>query len=226
MIEINLLSGAEKRRPRRRGTVPGLPKLPAFRGDPWLAGLGAVGLLTVLFTAFVFWRTGSARAELEARLEQAVDDSTRFASTIALVENLRARQDTVVQRVGVIQSVDGRRYVWPHLVDEISRAVPEYTWLTRLTSSEAPGPAADTTGADTAAAPPPAFSLEGAAGSTQALTRLMKNLELSPFIRDVVLVTSQQVSEEGRSFQRFTLEARYEQPDSSLIETIPVLTVR
>jgi hypothetical protein len=65
--------------------------------------------------------------------------------------------------------------------------------------------------------------VEGAAGSTQALTRFMKNLELSPMIRDVALVTSEQATTAGRTYLKFTLEARYEKPDSSLLEIVPVL---
>jgi hypothetical protein len=53
----------------------------------------------------------------------------------------------------------------------------------------------------------------------------MKNLEESAFIRDVTLVTSEQADEQGRAVHRFTLEARYETPDSSAIETVPLIVV-
>jgi hypothetical protein len=51
----------------------------------------------------------------------------------------------------------------------------------------------------------------------------MKNLEASPFIRDVTLVTAEQVETDGRTTQKFTLEARYQIPDSSAIQTVPIL---
>ena len=73
--------------------------------------------------------------------------------------------------------------------------------------------------------PPPGFNLEGNAATTQSLTRFMKNLEASPFIRDVALVTSEQTQTQGRTYLKFTLEARWEQPDSTLIETVPVVPV-
>ena len=28
--------------------------------------------------------------------------------------------------------MDGDRYVWPHLLDEVTRALPAYTWLVDL----------------------------------------------------------------------------------------------
>ena len=214
--------------------------LPKMGGDPRVMALGGAAFLLVILGALGFWQTGNARTTLEAEIETEVTDSARLARTISLMETLDARRDTIESKIAVIRSVDGRRYVWPHLLDEVSRAVPPFTWLTKLSASDepaapatpapAPPPAADTSKAAAPAAPAvpaepegPAFSVEGAAGSTQALTRFMKNLELSPMIRDVALVTSEQTSTDGRTYLKFTLEARYEQPDSSLLEIVPVL---
>lgn len=238
MIQINLLpSGTPKRASSARGARP--LSLPTIGGDPRMALLGGAAFLLVIFAGLGWWRTGAARTELTAQVDREVADSARLARTISLMETLDARRDTIESKISVIRSVDGRRYVWPHLLDEVSRAVPPYTWLTKLATSDeaeaaapAPAPAApaDTTKKDSAAPPPapveppgPAFSLEGAAGSTQALTRFMKNLELSPMIRDVALVTSEQATTDGRTYLKFTLEARYEKPDSSLLEIVPLL---
>ncbi len=233
MIQINLLPGGT---PKRASAARGArtPSLPLLGGDPRVAGVGLAALLLVILAGFGWWKTGAARTELQASVDREMADSVRLARTISLMETLDARRDTIENKISVIRSVDGRRYVWPHLMDEVSRAVPPFTWLTKLATTDdaeaAPAPApADTAKRDSGArvAPPepegPAFSLEGAAGSTQALTRFMKNLELSPMIRDVALVTSEQTTTEGRTYLKFTLEARYEQPDSSLLEIVPVL---
>ncbi len=192
-----------------------MPSLPSFGGEPRIVALGAVALLVLLFLGFSVWRTGARKAELELRIGQEVTDSTRFASTIALVNTMRARQDTVQQKIGVIRSVDERRYLWPHLMDEIGRAVPDFTWLTQITS----------TAATDSLAVGPMITVQGNAGSTQALTRFMKNLESSPFIRRVTLVTSEKVTEEGLSMQRFTLEANYEEPPAAVIQTVPIVII-
>lgn len=213
-------------------------------GDPRVAGVAGAGVLFLVLAAFLWWRTGSARAELMGKVDQAVSDSTRLARTISLMQQMDSRRDTMERKIDAIRSVDGRRYIWPHLLDEISRAVPQYTWLVKVsTEEEEPPPPPPTRGtvpmtaadsakarADSAALPAvvvppgPTFTLEGNTGSTQALTRLMKNLEASPMIREVALVTSEQANEQGRTFLKFTLEAQYEEPDSALIETVPVMT--
>ncbi|MBA4159603.1 MAG: PilN domain-containing protein [Gemmatimonadetes bacterium] len=215
MIEINLLPGGDKRRPTRQSAAPASSrralKVPGFGADPWMVGLGAAAVLLLLAAAGIWWSTASATTRLESQIAQEVTDSTRYAATIDLVTSLRARQDTIQQKIEVIRSVDTRRYVWPRVLDEISRSVPAFTWLGKMESAEGDGG--------------PTLTLEGSAGSTQALTRFMKNLEASPFIRDVTLVTTEQVEAEGRTLNRFTLEARYEAPDSTFIETIPVVVV-
>lgn len=179
--------------------------------------LGAGAALVLLVIVFAIWRVGQRRAELEAQLQTETSDSTRFATTIELVQSLRSRQDTIQQKIGVIREVDQRRYVWPHLLDEISTSVPAFTWLSEISSAEA---------ADTTQTGALRFTLQGNAASTQALTRLMKNLETSPFVRGVTLITSEQEEEQGRVVHRFTLEAQYESPDSTAIQTVPIITIQ
>jgi Tfp pilus assembly protein PilN len=239
LIEINLLpAGEKKRRPAgRSGAARRGPALPKFAGDPYMLGLGLLGAAIFLWLGFSWWRVNTAQAAVESRIETETRDSTRFASTIQLVEAMESRQDTIESKIEVIRGVDERRYIWPHLLDEISRAIPPYTWLTKLAAvetEESAAPAQPKTAADSAAvkaaaeAKPegPAFNLEGNTGSTQALTRFMKSLEASPFIRDVTLVTSEQTTTAGRTYQKFTLEARYETPDSSFVESVPVISIR
>ena len=245
MIEINLIpSGAAARRaPAGRSLRPGGAGLPKLGADPRMAGLAVAALLLVVLSAFTFWKTGTRRAELTEQVAREEAEAARLRRTIAMLETLRARQDTMGRKIDVIRSVDGRRYVWPHLLDEVSRAVPQYTWLTKVAvidepepapaAAPAPGAAADSAKADSAAAAAaapvvpagPAFNLEGNAANTQALTRFMKNLEASPMIRGVALITSEQTENQGRTYTRFTLEARFEEPDSALLETVPVIPV-
>jgi Tfp pilus assembly protein PilN len=216
LIEINLAPGGAAPRVRsRRSPTLSLPSLPALGGDgKTYLSIGA-GVLLLGLMLFGYWRMGQRQVELTEGIEEQLADSARFASTIALVNSLQARQDTVTQKIGVIRSVDTRRYVWPHLLDEISLAVPAYTWLTQITSTE------PTDSLETG----PAFTVQGSAGSTQAMTRFMKNLETSAFVEGVTLITSEQEIVEGRTIQRFSLEARYSEPDAAAVEMVPFVVL-
>jgi Tfp pilus assembly protein PilN len=125
---------------------------------------------------------------------------------------LNARRDSIAQRVGIIQEIDGDRYVWPHIMDEVARALPDYTWLEDLLQTS-PGE-------------PLTFRIVGQAGNNFAVTQFMENLEGSPFVRNVELVsTEQEVLATGginRIVNRFELEAEYERPPPELLETVPL----
>lgn len=245
MIEINLLPSGATRRPAAPGRRPaaggGGSSLSGLGADPRVAALAGVGVLLLLGGGYWWWSAGQTRAALASEVEAAQADSVRLERTIALMKTLDTRRDTIDQKMDVIREVDTRRYVWPHLLDEVSRATPPYMWLTKLAAVEdeaAPAPAPAATPADTSKAKAdsvaaaavvrpsgPVFNIEGHAGATEALTRFMKNLESSPMIRDVSLVTSQQEPVQGRAVLKFTLEARWEEPDSAFIETVPLITV-
>ncbi len=216
LIEINLAPGAAAARGKRKALASlKLPAMPSLGGDVRILGGVAAGLLVVGLAGFGYWRMGAHQEALRLRIEQEVTDSIRYASTIELVRTLQARQDTVKQKIEIIRSVDSKRYLWGHLLDEISKSVPAYVWLTAIGSAEAP----DATG--TAGS----ITIQGNAGSTQSLTRFMKNLESSPYVREVTLITSQQTEIDGRTVQRFSLEARQRVPAPSETVTVPLVAM-
>jgi Tfp pilus assembly protein PilN len=213
LIEINLAPGNSSAS-LGSGRLTGLklPALPSLGGDarPLLGAVVAIGLLTLAPWHYI--QMGEREGALATAIQQEAADSAAFASTIALMHSLRAQQDTVRQKIEVIRGVDSRRLVWPRLMGEISVAIPAYAWLTEISSTEA----ADSTMAG------PHLTLQGYVGSTQALTRFMKNLEGSAFVRDVTLITTHQEELEGRTVLRFGLEARYVMPDAAMITTVPL----
>ncbi len=216
MIEVNLLpEGRKKKGPRRgpRWSLPSLPDFDKLPKDRWILGAVGAGVFALATIGFLFFQVAGVAEELEVRVEEAVQDSTRYADIIEGAERLQARSDSIAQRVAVIQEIDGARYVWPHLLDEVARALPDFTWLMRFTQIT---PEPDLT-----------FTIEGRAGTYFALTTFMENLETSPFIRGVRLLSSDQVSvevgDEGeRSVYEFTLEAARQDPPREILETIPL----
>jgi Tfp pilus assembly protein PilN len=239
MIEINLSPGASR---KSRGRSAGVALAGVFGDakasikDPYLiaavlsllAAAGGVGSMHV---------TQTATAEtLAVREEQAVADSTRFASVLRSRSRAEAKRDSVLNQLAVIRSIDADRFVWPHVMDEVSRALPPYTWLKTLAvaapqaapAGAGPAPApGDSTSATPVAPELARFRVVGNTVDIQALTRFMKLLESSPFIQNVQLARSEMAMVEGKEVTEFTLDAQYERPDSSMILTAPVsVTVR
>lgn len=240
MIEINLLPGAA-RKAKGRGAGFSLAGVvgdaQSSIKDPFLIAAVASVLLAVGTVAGMHLTQASTTSTLASREELAVADSSRFAAVLRQRRSAEAKRDSVQRQLEVIRSIDSDRFVWPHVMDEVSRALPPYTWLKSLAvavSQPAPQPATPAS-ADSAAraqgpapAPEPArFRLVGNTVDIQALTRFMKLLESSPFIQNVQLARSEMALVDGKEVTEFTLEAQYERPDSTVIMTAPVsLSVR
>lgn len=216
MIEVNLLPGVSKRSARKSNRSGGgfLSRLGKMGGvDRWAAFIAGAWIVGPAVVVWLFLDTGSRIDELNTQVQDAVRDSTRYAGIIAAQERLIARRDSIRQRLEVIQEIDQGRYVWAHIMDEVSRALPDYTWLHRLQHLS---------GEDLV----PEIQISGRTGSTFALTRFMTDLEASPFIRSVRLTTTQQVQDaKGRVMHEFILVATYEVPSPELLDVVPLIVV-
>jgi Tfp pilus assembly protein PilN len=242
MITVNLRPDLKRKRPRRSllGSLDGVRALGSKIKDPVLlvAVVAWVGVLGWL--GYVFTSTTRDLNALTPQLEQSRAENKRFKAFLAEKRHQEMVRDSLVSQIGVIRTVDGDRYVWAHLLDEVTRALPAYTWLVDLgpagavshpgTPAPAPPPppaAAAKPGnkADTAAPAGPAvvqFELNGRTVDIQAYTRFLRQLEASPWITDVTPVSAQTVVEKERPVTAFTIRATYRQADSAYIKTVPL----
>ena len=81
---------------------------------------------------FVFVGTGARAERAQPQLEQSRAENKRFKAFLAEKRHQEIIRDSLVAQIGVIRTVDGDRYVWPHVLDEVTRALPAYTWLVDL----------------------------------------------------------------------------------------------
>lgn len=213
MIEINLLPGTQKRKKGAAGgafplkmpaSLPPVDRITTFMAVAWIVSLLAL--------SWMFFGVRSQRADLQVSLDQAAADSARYSRLIETQASLQARQDTIAQKLSIIQDIDAGRYIWPHILDEISRALPPYTWIESIDQRSG--------GTE------PAFVMNGRTGSLPALTRFMDALEASPFLRNVELVSAEQAQigsgDEARIVNNFALTGNYQQPPLDMIETVPL----
>jgi type IV pilus assembly protein PilN len=242
MIEINLLPGAGK---KARGNAAGpgigskLASVAAQIRQPYMMACIASLAISGAVVYVMNLRQEAAGSELAATEQKQVQDSTRYAAVLREKKKAETQRDSVVHQLNIIKAIDNNRFVWPHIMDEISRAMPQYTWLTSLeqTSAVTIVGTIDTSTAkkskkakaETEDEPPPAlrFRIAGNTVDIQALTRFMKLLEASPFVQNVQLEKSNLAIVDGKDVTEFSLSAEYQTPDSTAIRTIPLtLSVR
>jgi Tfp pilus assembly protein PilN len=214
VIEVNLLPGSRKRQSRKRSASVKVPTVKVLPKDRWVLAAIVATVVALGATGWFMLSLRQERTDAQVALDAAVQDSARFADLIERTNRLQARRDSIVQRVAVIQEIDQGRYIWPHALDELARALPDYTWLTEV--------------AQIAQNPDLRIVVRGRAGNNIALTVFMDQLESSPYFRDVTLVTSEQAPETtGEGSQQvvyaFELQLTFVQPPLETLETVPLL---
>jgi Tfp pilus assembly protein PilN len=255
MIEINLLPGTGRKKVKRSGGGGGggggrsLPKidfgtmfanLRARVTEPWLIGGVSTTIVVVAAVAGMYVYQARREATVTEAQQKAVQDSTRYAAVLKEREKAEAKRDTVLRSLNLIRAIDDDRFIWPHVLDEVSRALPPYTWLVSLTYT-GPGQAQQAV----STLPPPSTS-DGAGGhkrrfvqtaiprdtvrlrligntvDIQALTRFMTQLESSPYFDQVQLAKSERANDNGKEVTQFQLDMLYNRPDGALVRRVPL----
>ena len=248
MIEVNLLPGAKKKA-RRGGGGPSLKIGPMIAGivakvkDPWLIAAVVTPIIMLIAVGFLFTTQRARASTLGAEEKKATDDSAHYASVMEDQRRAIAKRDSAQVQVAIIKSIDEDRLIWPHILDEVSRNLPEYTWITLLQVTGTPQgqfvPSAK------ALMPPeemgktkkktPSKPLElpkdtvrvrimGRTVDIQALTRFMTRLEDSPFLGNVVFQKSELATDAGKELVQFVIDVTYTPPDSTHVRRV-ALTV-
>jgi Tfp pilus assembly protein PilN len=127
-----------------------------------------------------------------------------------------------VAEINIIRGIDADRYVWPHILDQITKALPPYTWLTSVTvGGGAPiGPVTPAAATDSAGAPAVRVWVTGSTVDIQAYTTFLRQLAASPWFTDVSPATSSTVIEADRPVTAFNLSFKYKIADSVYIRTV------
>lgn len=202
MIRINLHPAAQKAaRERRKGiklTAPAWMKGEGVGRDRWTLALVACAILVVLFCGALFFRQRALETELSQQLDAATADSARLADLRVLSDSLTAREKQIQDRVALVRRLDNNRFVWPHVMAEVSHALPRYAWLTGIKESS-PLPNLE-------------VQLQGVAASPLVITDFVSNLQQSPYFSEVRIVGTQKQVVDELTAQAFTLVVHYSAP--------------
>jgi Tfp pilus assembly protein PilN len=228
MITINLRPGQRRKRAGSplAGVMDRLKAAGAKVKEPMLLAAIVAWVVVIGGLGYVWLSNASELGALEPQLEQARSENRRFKTFIQQKRRQELIRDSLVSQIATIRSVDGDRYVWSHVMDEVARALPAYTWLVEMgiaASVPTPTAAADTSAAsDSVAAPTVQFQLTGRTVDIQAYTKFLRQLEASPWISEVTPVMAQTVIEKERPVTAFTIRATVRKADSAYIRTVPL----
>jgi type IV pilus assembly protein PilN len=189
MIRINLL--AVERERTKRGAL-----IPAAHRTTIAASLILIG--TALIVVWGFWYLRQTSARLDEELAASERETQQLRSVLAQVQKFEARRAQLQQRVSLIEQLRRGQSGPVHVLDEISKAVPERLWLTQLRQK----------GEE--------FTLDGMTTSMTGLADFVANLETSRwFKKPIDIIDSQvQADKDAGSLFKFSVKAVFNNPEA------------
>jgi type IV pilus assembly protein PilN len=187
MIRINLIS--QTREKPRRSAPTGM----AGSGQKITVACTLILALAALGLGWWYWTLRKEASQLTDRIASAEQETARLKTMIVQVQQFEERKTQLQQRVTLIEVLRRGQSSPVHVLDSVSRSVPDMLWLTQMEQK----------GAD--------LTIEGRCMSLTSISDFVDNLGRSGwFKKPVEIVDSQLESSTGGTGDviRFTVKAQ------------------
>lgn len=188
MIKINLLT--EKITPirsRPRGTGEGRRNLV----------FGLIILAALAYVAFQWSLYRSKIAELDTQLTQAREEKDRLQRIHEQVDEYDRKKKELNQKIDIISELKKKQTGPVHLLDEVSKALPNRLWLNSLKQQKEGK-----------------VVLDGEAVTLPEVADFIQNLRASPYVANPELINS----EERQGIIVFSMTFDFQQPEERVPE--------
>jgi len=180
MIRINLLPvRAAQKKARMQGQLIVL-----------VLTLLVTGLVCGGLYAYVAGKVAAEKKEI-AEIEKEIQ---RLKKTIGKVAHFKKLQKEFQAKLDVLDKLKERKTGPVHLLDELSRVLPDKLWLSSFKESGG------------------GVSIKGIGLNEETVAKFMRDLEASPYYRQVELKVTEQTSKDGLKLQKFDISCRTETP--------------
>jgi type IV pilus assembly protein PilN len=187
MIRINLIA-VERERTRKRVLIP-----PAHRVT---VGATVILLGTAFLIGWWFWSLRQESIRVDEELVRAEAATRQIRSVLEQVRKFESQRALLQQRVTLIEQLRKGQYAPVHLLDEISKSLPDRLWLSELTQ----------TGGD--------FAISGMTDSLTAVSDFVANLESTKWFKRPVEIIDSQVTPDAKAgdLVKFQIKAQFVDP--------------
>jgi type IV pilus assembly protein PilN len=127
MIRINLISQTREK-PRRRAPATSL----VGSGQKITVACTLILALAALGTGWWYWSLRKEAAKLTDDIVAAESETKRLQALIVQVRQFESRKAQLQERVSLIETLRRGQSSPVHVLDAISRSVPDMLWLTQL----------------------------------------------------------------------------------------------
>ncbi len=181
MAQINLLPWREEMRQEKK--------------KEFLTQLAGICILAALI-AFVWVRSvDGAIASQSARNNLLESEIKLLDSQVEEIKNLKKERKALLDRMQVIQDLEGKRAIIVHYFDEFAKAIPNGVHLTALKRNG------------------DEFRLEGISESNNRISEFMRRIEDSEWFADTSIISIEAEPDAGPQAQSFSLRLIATLPD-------------
>jgi type IV pilus assembly protein PilN len=132
MIRVNLLAADRPtKKSKRPSAAPGSVQAYLFLG---LFATGAIALCALGY----LWQSAQLR-KLDAEIAQAQQRQRELQAIKKQVDDLEMKRATFQRKVDLIERLKAEQSAPVHMLDEVSKALPDFVWLTTMDSVGPPG---------------------------------------------------------------------------------------
>jgi type IV pilus assembly protein PilN len=188
MIRINLVAG--ERRSAPKGTTRKFDL-----GQKMSVVSTLILVLSVLLIGWRYWALGQQESQLISDIDAARREEARLAEVLKQVAEFELQREQLQQRVALIDELRKGQNAPVHMVDQISRSLPEMTWLVALKQE----------GYD--------VTIQGRSTTLSALSDFVGNLEATRYFqRPVEIVESEVVGgqKDAPDLINFTIKGKFQ----------------
>lgn len=204
MIKINLL--AAERKVAKKKLALGGAAIPGTGGGGGGSSMTFLCALILIAGAAVvgwrYWEMQRESAQLDNDIRAAQAETARLHTVIQQVQQFEQRRAQLQQRVALIEELRRNQTGPVHMLDQISRALPDMLWLTDLKQ----------------AADPNEVLIDGRVTSLTGLSDFVANLEASGYFKrsvEIVSTTVENATGPTGELIRFQVRAMFQQPGSA-----------
>src|SRR5262249_21395807 len=167
-------------------------------------GAALIVLATFVTVGWWFWSLRERGRRLDSEIARAEVEANQLRSVLASVQKFEARKAQLQQRVTLIEQLRHGQQGPVHILDELSRALPDRLWLVSVSPR----------GAE--------VSISRQTNSLTALSDFVTNLEASKwFKRPVEIVDSTVEQTPNGDLVRFTVKAVSDNPEAPAAPAVP-----
>jgi len=202
MIRINLLA-AERKQTKKKAVA-------LQTGQKLTIGCTLILVLAGIFIGWRYWVIGRDSAQLDADISNAQAETTRLHTVIEQVQQFEQRKAQLQQRVQLIEQLRKGQTGPVHMLDQISRSLPNMLWLTELRQNDKVAGEVE---------------IDGRCTTLTGLSDFVSNLEASGYFKKSVEIVSTvaEPSPQGGELIRFSLRAQFQTPaDAKVAAAAPV----